>query len=511
MSVVRVMGVETEYGITTPGRPTMNAMAASSEVVTAYGRSVVPSGSRMATWDYDREDPLRDARGYDISPADADPSQLTHEDLGLANVILTNGGRLYVDHAHPEYSTPEVTGPRAGVVHDRAGVEVMRRAMELAASAPGGHPVVLYKNNTDNKGVSYGCHENFLVRRSTPFAELVRHLIPFFISRQVFAGAGRIGLGQDSRVAAYQISQRADFFETEVGLETTLKRPIINTRDEPHADPEKWRRLHVIVGDANLCDVATFLRLGTTAIMLAMIEDGWLADLDLLPLHPVAEMHAVSHDPSLRHRVELPEARRMTAVEMQQVFLERAHRYCDQRAEDPDPAQTAEVLATWQRIVDALGTEPISVAGEVDWLAKLRLLEGYRDRDGLGWDHPTLELVDLQYADIRPERGLAARLEDRGLLRRLVSDAEVASAVTTPPADTRAWFRGECVRRFPHEVAAASWDSVVWDIPDADTLLRLPTLDPLRGTRAGIGELMDSCPDALTLLRRLGAGHADAG
>ena len=503
MSVTRIMGVETEYGITTPGRPTLNAMAASSEVVTAYGRHVVPEGSRMATWDYDREDPLRDARGFDMSRADADPSQLTHEDLGLANVILTNGGRLYVDHAHPEYSTPEVTGPRAAVVHDRAGVEVMRRAMQWAAQAPGGHPVVLYRNNTDNKGVSYGCHENYLVRRVTPFADLVRLLIPFFISRQVFAGAGRLGQGQDGRIPRYQIAQRADFFETEVGLETTLKRPIINTRDEPHADPEQWRRLHVIVGDSNMSDVATFLRLGSTAIVLSMIEDGWMRAVDWLPLHPVAEMHAVSHDPTLTHRVELPGGRRMTALELQKAFLEHAEAYCAQRSEDPDPAQTRDVLDRWQTVIDGLADDPSTVAGQVDWVAKLRLLEGYRDRDGLEWSHPRLALVDLQYADIRADRGLAHRLEARGLLERLVTDDEVRRAVEEPPDDTRAYFRGECVRRFPQAVVAASWDSVVLDIGADESLVRIPTLDPHRGTRAHVGDLLDASTDPIDMVRRL--------
>ena len=220
----------------------------------------------------------------------------------MANVILTNGSRLYVDHAHPELSTPEVTNPRDAVLWDRAGVEIMRAGMRLAAAVPQSQPIVLYKNNTDNKGASYGCHENYLMRRTTPFADIVRHLTPFFITRQVFTGAGRLGVGQDGRVSAFQISQRADFFEVEVGLETTLKRPIINTRDEPHADPERYRRLHVIVGDANLSDTATYLKIGTTAVVLAMLEEGFLRGRDWTPARPVAEMHAVSHDVGLDAR-----------------------------------------------------------------------------------------------------------------------------------------------------------------------------------------------------------------
>src|SRR5688500_17612841 len=249
MSVRRVRGTEVEYGISVPGQPLANPMVAAAQVVNAYASATVKA--RRARWDCEEESPLRDARGFDMSRQVADPSQLTDEDMGLANVILTNGARLYVDHAHPEYSTPEVTTPLDCVRWDKAGERVMAEAARRAAAVPNTAPVQLYKNNTDNKGVSYGCHENYLMARSTPFAEIVRHLTPFFVSRQVVTGAGRVGIGQDGRGSGFQLSQRADFFEVEVGLETTLKRPIINTRDEPHADPEKYRRLHVIIGDAN--------------------------------------------------------------------------------------------------------------------------------------------------------------------------------------------------------------------------------------------------------------------
>ena len=271
MSVRRVMGTEVEYGIAVPGQPSANPMVASSQVVNAYASATVRA--RRARWDFEEESPLRDARGFDMSRQVADSSQLTDEDLGLANVILTNGARLYVDHAHPEYSTPEVTTPLDVVRWEKAGEQVMLDASRRAGQLPGGAPIVLYKNNTDGKGASYGTHENYLMRRSTPFSEIVRHLTPFFVSRQVVCGAGRVGIGPEGREHGYQLSQRADFFEVEVGLETTLKRPIINTRDEPHADPDKYRRLHVIIGDANLSEVSTFLKVGTTSLVLAMIED----------------------------------------------------------------------------------------------------------------------------------------------------------------------------------------------------------------------------------------------
>src|SRR3954471_22728523 len=318
MSVRRVMGTEVEYGIAVQGQPLANPMVASSQVVNAYASATIKA--RRARWDFEEESPLRDARGFDMSRQVADPTQLTDEDLGLANVILTNGARLYVDHAHPEYSSPEVTTPLDAVLWDKAGELVMLDAARRAGQLPGGTPIVLYKNNTDNKGASYGAHENYLMRRSTPFGDIVRHLTPFFVSRQVGCGAGRVGQGQDGRDDDFQVSQRADYFEVEVGLETTLKRPIINTRDEPHADPDRYRRLHVIIGDANLSEISSYLKVGTTSLVLAMIEDGWLTD-DLGVDGPVAALRAVSHDPSLKQTVTLHDGRTLTGVQLQLEYL----------------------------------------------------------------------------------------------------------------------------------------------------------------------------------------------
>src|SRR5213082_716325 len=229
MSVRRVMGTEVEYGISVPGQPSANSTTLSSQVVNAWAVAEAPA-PRRPRWDFEEESPLRDARGFDLSPTQALDHNDLDEDTGMANVILTNGARLYVDHAHPEYSTPECTNPLSAVIWDKAGERVMAEAAAKAATVPGVPKIQLYKNNTDNKGASYGTHENYLMRRSTPFADIVRHLTPFFVSRQVVCGAGRVGLGADGRTEGFQISQRADFFEVEVGLETTLKRPIINTR-----------------------------------------------------------------------------------------------------------------------------------------------------------------------------------------------------------------------------------------------------------------------------------------
>ena len=402
MSVRRVMGIETEYGISVPGDPAANPMILSGHVVNAYA-SAHGVRSGRASWDYADEAPLRDARGFEISRALADPSQLTDvEDPTLANVVLTNGARLYVDHAHPEYSSPEVTNPRDAVTWDQAGELIMLEAVRRLQDRPGLPGVNLYKNNTDGKGASYGTHENYLMRRETPFADIVRHLVPFFVVRQVICGSGRVGIGQDSRTPGFQLSQRADFFEVEVGLETTLKRPIINTRDEPHAVADLYRRLHVIIGDANHCDVANLLKLGMTSLVLTLIEDRAMTK-DLTLAKPVATLHQVSHDPTLQAKVTLRDGGQMTALELLWEYHDAVAAYLELRGlgGDDDP-HTAEVMRLWGDVLHRLEVDPALCAAELDWVAKLQVLDGFRERDGLDWSDPRLRAFDIQWRDVRP-------------------------------------------------------------------------------------------------------------
>ncbi|MGI8677714.1 MAG: depupylase/deamidase Dop [Jatrophihabitans sp.] len=511
MTVRRVMGTEVEYGVSLPGQPTANAMLLSAQVVNAYANTLPAGRSRRASWDFEEESPLRDARGFDLGGSGAGGAVAqefidAEDDAGMANVILPNGARLYVDHAHPEYSSPEVTNPLDAVRWDKAGELVMLEAIRRLPTTPGVNAVInLYKNNTDNKGASYGAHENYLCSRDTPFASLVRHLVPFFVTRQVMCGAGRVGLGQDGRGTGFQIAQRSDFFEVEVGLETTLKRPIVNTRDEPHADADRYRRLHVIIGDANMSEISTYLKLGTTSLVLAMIEADTLAD-DLAIAQPVAELHAVSHDPSLTHAIQLVDGRTITALDLQREYLDRARKFVDDRQGDDADPQTIDVLQRWESVLTRLGTDALQLARELDWVAKLRLLEGYRDRDSLDWDSPRLALVDLQYSDIRPEKGLYNRLVSRGAFDTLLGAHEAETAVSTPPPDTRAYFRGECLKRYGPSVAAASWDSVIFDV-GRESLVRVPMLEPLRGTQAHVGELLDRCATAKDLVEALNAAR----
>ena len=495
------MSAETEYGISVPGQPGANAMVTSSQIVNAY-QAATAARARRARWDFEEENPLRDARGFDLARETADATQLTDEDLGLANVILTNGARLYVDHAHPEYSAPECTDPLDAVIWDKAGERVMEAAARHVASVPGAAKLQLYKNNVDGKGASYGSHENYLMSRQTPFSSVIAGLTPFLVSRQVVTGSGRVGIGPSGDEPGLQLSQRSDYIEVEVGLETTLKRGIINTRDEPHADADRYRRLHVIIGDANLSETSTYLKLGTTALVLDLIEDGPAHGIDLSDLalaRPVHAVHAVSRDPSLRATVALADGRELTALALQRIYLDRVAKLVDGRDHDP---RASDVVETWAHVLDQLERDPMECAELLDWPAKLRLLEGFRHRENLGWSAPRLHLVDLQYSDVRLDKGLYNRLVARGSMKRLVTEQQVIDAVDNPPTDTRAYFRGECLRRFGADIAAASWDSVIFDL-GGDSLVRIPTLEPLRGSKAHVGALLDSVNSAVELVEQL--------
>ena len=492
MALPKICGIETEYGISVREAAEFNPILTSSLLINAYAK---PAFKRVK-WDYDEESPLRDARGFDRVPADA----TVEDDSGLVNIILPNGARYYVDHAHPEYSSPECSNPRDGVIWDKAGERILEDSIRAAQSVvPDGEKVFIYKNNSDGKGNSYGTHENYLLDRKVPFSDIVKHLTPFFVTRQVYTGAGKVGAENTSEPVDYQISQRTDFFEVEVGLETTFKRPIINTRDEPHADPEKYRRLHVIVGDANMCEISTYLKLGTTSLVLKMIEDEFITD-DLSLREPVRAMRSVSHDVSCRKALEMADGRSITPVELQWEYLRLAKKYV-QDYEDTD-AVTADVLDRWESVLDRLENDPMSLERELDWVAKLSVLEAYRERDSLSWDHPKLRLIDLQYHDVNRSKGLYYKLVSSGKIDTIVTEDEIAHAVDNPPTDTRAYFRGECLRRFSPVIVAASWDALIFDTGD-EPLRKVPTMEPMRGTKEHVQDLLDDSPDASALLANL--------
>jgi proteasome accessory factor A len=282
-----------------------------------------------------------------------------------------------------------------------------------------------------------------------------------------------------------------------------LKRPIVNTRDEPHADPQQYRRLHVIAGDANLCEVATFLKVGTTAIVLAMVEDGFIAK-DLSIIGPVTAMRTVSHDPTCRATVELLDGGQITAVELQWEFLRLAQKYADEVGLDACGGEHVGtmVLRRWESVLTDLERDPMVLDGQLDWVTKRSLFQAYMDRDGLEWSDPKLSLLDLQYHDVRPDRSLYERLVRAGKVERLVTEEEVHRGMTEPPSSTRAYFRGMCLARWPDSVVAANWDSVILDV-GSDPLRRIPMMEPLRGTKAHVEPLFNQVGTPAELVERL--------
>jgi proteasome accessory factor A len=501
MPVPKTLGIETEYGIVHRGVDDPNPISASSLLINAYlSRRSAPGagpGSPRVGWDFVHETPQNDIRGFSHIGSMA-PEVEAH----LVNAVLTNGARYYVDHAHPELSTPECADAMAVLRHDRAAELIMIESMAAANDVlPAGEELVVYKNNSDGKGNSYGCHENYLMDRATPFANIVQHATTHFVTRQVFTGAGKVGseapcMPEGSVV--FQLTQRADFFEEEVGLETTLKRPIINTRDEPHADPLLYRRLHVIVGDANLCEVATFLKLGTTAILLAMVEDDFM-DPALRVVDPVRSLQAVSRDTSLRQPLMLGDGRTATAVDIQWQILEQAQKYTLQRGTGFTGGSVADlVLQRWEDVLASLEASPSDLVGVVDWITKKHLLDAMAERHDLNPGDARLAALDLQYHDLRPERSLFTRIG----AETLVDTPEATDAMQQPPVDTRAYFRGRCLQKWPEDIVAANWDSMVFDLGE-QALRRVPMMEPRRGTREHVGTLLDECQTVAELLDRL--------
>ena len=540
--VRRPIGLETEFGVLRPDDPYANPVVLSSQVVEAYCTAAdVPA----VRWDYEGEDPLADLRGGRLQRSAAHPSQLTDDPTcpapsgdapppapwGLrarpgaaeaalpraTTAVLVNGARLYVDHAHPEYSSPEVLTPHDAVIWDRAGEVVARRAMTAlsdggsgagAAGAP--VEVVLYKNNVDGKGAAYGSHENYLVRRELPFEELAAVLTPFLITRPVLVGAGRVGIGQRSERPGFQISQRADYVESEIGLQTTFNRPIINTRDEPHADDARWRRLHVINGDANRFDVPIYLKVATTDLLVWLLEQAHaegsgvlkdtMSDLGRLAIigDPVEEHWAVSHDPTLSYELTT-QGGAMSALAIQRAYLEIITPVVKRTGE----REAQRALLLWGQILDALeqwrsdGSGP--AAQLVEWVAKYELCEGMRRRSGTGWDDPRLAALDIQWADLRPGRSVVDKLDAAGRIHRLVTEVEVQRAADVAPEGTRATIRGTAINRYP-QIVSASWTCLVLDVPGAPDLLRLRLPDDVA---VGAGE-------TATILEEIGRRAAPA-
>ncbi|MEV7406745.1 Pup--protein ligase [Streptomyces althioticus] len=365
-----------------------------------------------------------------------------------SNVFLRNGARLYLDvGSHPEYATPECDNVTELVTHDKAGerilegllVDAERRLHEEGIAGD----VYLFKNNTDSAGNSYGCHENYLVARHGEFSRLADILIPFLVTRQLLCGAGKVL--QTPRGAVYCVSQRAEHIWEGVSSATTRSRPIINTRDEPHADAERYRRLHVIVGDSNMSETTMLLKVGATDLVLRMIEAGTVMR-DLTLENPIRAIREVSHDITGRRKVRLASGREASALEVQREYYEKAVDFCERRGIRTGTVD--QVLELWGRTLDAIESEDLDrIDTEIDWVMKYKLLERYRAKHNMTMSHPRVAQIDLAYHDIHRRRGLYYLLEKKGQAARICNDLKIFEGKSVPPQTTRARLRGDFIRR----------------------------------------------------------------
>ena len=458
---MRLFGIETEYGITRDDVPEMDPVVESMELVRAH-----LAASFERRWDYAGEDPHEDARGFRVPGLQQDREEdecakrdahrpFSFHDM-KSDLVLPNGARFYNDHTHPEYSTPECRTLLDLLAQDRAGERIVFRAAQRRNQVLGGAPVRLYKNNTDFHGHSYGCHDNYLVSRAVSFPALVAGLVPFLVSRQVIAGAGKVGTeAQESGhvPGCYQLSQRADFMETELSVDTMHNRPILNTRDEPHADRQKYRRLHLIIGDANMCEYATALKVGTTRLVLDLIERGAMPTIELD--QPVAAVKQLSRDPDLKAVVRLKNGRRRSALELQVHYCEAARREFAGSDDESDW-----LLNEWSDTLHLLSQDRSQLVGKLDWVTKQWLLETFLREERIGWDDPWLASLDLEYHNINPEQGLYLGLEAEGKAWRMTTDEAIEESIRNGPRDTRGGLRGLCVQRFSDQIQSMQWERI---------------------------------------------------
>jgi proteasome accessory factor A len=462
----RVFGLETEYGITLGGAETVDVVAESIELVRRY----TENGALMK-WDYELEDPHLDARGFRARELLQDTDESAYYEIDKrrplsfeeikSDLVLSNGARFYNDHAHPEYSTPECTTLRQIVAQDKAGERILAEcARRRNQKLPPGFEVRLYKNNTDFAGHSYGCHDNYLMRRDIAWDRIVTGMLPFLITRQIFAGAGKMGIEAEStqgEPGIYQISQRADFFSVVVSIDTMNRRPLINTRDEPHVDASRYRRFHVILGDSNMSEWATAMKIGTTALMLDLIERGEAPQLEIA--QPVDANKSISRDQTYDWIIELKDGRKISAIDVQRIYLRAASRL-DDASED-----LGWVLREWENVLNDLERDAISTRDRVDWAAKKFLLNALQEEENLSWSDPWLQSIDLEYHNLDLESGLYYELVRKNLMRRITSEEEIKTAIFSPPETTRAFFRGRAVARFNDEISSIQWDEIVFANP----------------------------------------------
>ena len=494
----RLVGLETEYGIAPAGKEATDLVA---ETVALLERLSPPY---VEAWDYSAEEPQRDLRGFRAASLAREPEDEKLERASsrpAATVLdrcLPNGARLYNDHGHPEYSTPECRWLFELVAHDCAGERLLLECAARRASE--GHPLALYKNNTDYHGFSYGCHENYLVSRELPAEDLISGLLPFLVTRQIFAGGGKVGIeGESAAAQVFQLSQRADFVTTIASVDTLSQRPILNTRDEPHADERRYRRFHNIVGDANMSRYATALKVGTTSLVLSCLEGGWRPALQLRD--PVRAVKDISRDPSLEWHLPLGDGSRTTAVEIQRHYLRAAQQVLSELAADEQWA-----LQEWEHVLDLLERDPLSLGDRLDWAIKRKMLEQFAEAAERPATHGWLQSLDLEYHNIDPARGLFFAASGAPE-QELASEQAVDRAMSQPPQDTRAGLRGLLVGRHGRAVKMLSWGRVCLSVDGREQAVDLRAL--VDGPLTELNQRAEASGDLATMASLLGGGTVE--
>lgn len=523
MNTLRVAGIETEYGIMTTDADSSDSWAASQAILAAYPR---PGAIAVPCWDYPAlpktsEMTLSSFQTSEVRAqlqAEQDQQKqpaLTREPSNMADLMLANGARLYIDLGHPEYSTPECLSPRQLVLADKAGERILAACQQRANTTNeyrATHNIRIYKNNSDYKNNSYGCHENYLI--GAHLFESFLHgqsrkafhlLCAFLVTRLVFCGSGKVGSENGTRPVGFQLSQRADFFETLIGLQTTSQRPLFNTRDEPHADPTRLRRLHVIVGDANMAEMSTYLKIGTMQLLLSMLEDDVIAE-DLTLTRPLDALRAVSRDLSFQQPLLLADGRHMTALDIQWFFLEHARNYLNSSGGSDEQW---DMLEKWAETLNFLPDQWLKLATRLDWAIKKRLLDRYLQTQGVSWSEHlawqpdiarsslpgktrdsalqrgldwqeyekhhaiyfALRRINLEYHDIRatPDQGgmgLFYQLQHAQAIEQLSTEEEIEQLISAPPPDTRAWQRGQIIKNFTKNIISADWSGLHLKLPE---------------------------------------------
>jgi Pup amidohydrolase len=456
---VPLLGMETEYGIIREDLENSDPVEESMKLLQACERKSV-----FCKWAYSQENSHLDMRGFRVRSLaqDEEEDAFCAEDRKRSysyldmkcDRVLTNGARFYNDHTHPEYSTPECRSVLSLVAHDVAGERIVGECVANRNRELGDNSLQVFKNNTDYSGHSYGTHDNYLLPREIPFDDVVNGLASFLVTRQLYAGAGKVGSenSETKNFKGLQLAQRSDFIETLLSIETMTKRPLINTRDEPHAMSNKYRRLHLILGDANMSAYATALKVGSTSLVLNLIaSEVQLPDLELAD--PVVDVLKVSIDKNAV--LQRKSGGTITALEIQEGYLEAI-----EKAFSGKDKEWTWVIEEWKRTLDELRNSPEKLSDRIDWAIKEKLFTEFMESEGLGWDDPWLKSLDLEYHNLDPDRGLYRGLQQEGTVYSLLNENEIACAIESPPEGTRAQIRGQAVAQDAENIKSIHWTGV---------------------------------------------------